>query len=486
MTWEAVIGLEIHAQLKTASKMFCGCATAYGAGPNRQTCPVCMGLPGSLPVVNRRAIELATTLGLAVGADIHRRSVFARKNYFYPDLPKGYQISQNDQPLCTGGHVDVATDAGPRRVRLERIHLEEDAGKSSHAPGGSLVDLNRAGTPLVEIVSRPDMRSPDEAVGYMKAIHGLVRWLRVSDGNMDEGSLRCDANVSVRRPGEPFGVRTELKNINSFRFVGQALRYEIARQTAALEAGETLRQETRTWDPPSGTSVFLRAKETSDDYRYFPEPDLAPLVLDDALLEAVTSTLPELPGARAERLVRGLSLPPYDAGVLTADRDLADWFEAGVALLGDGPDLPALAKALSNWTMGEVLRRLKEDGREPSACPLDVDALVRLVRLVHGKAISHPIAKQVFDVLWTEGGDPEAIVDARGWRQVSDESPIDDAVRAVLADHPAELERYLGGKKKLFGFFMGRVMGAMKGKANPKVVSARLRAALDALPPAGG
>lgn len=474
MTWEPVIGLEIHAQLRTASKMFCGCATTYGAGPNRQTCPVCLGLPGSLPVVNRRAIELGVTLGLAVGADVHRRSVFSRKNYFYPDLPKGYQISQADKPLCTGGAVEITTEAGSKRVGLERIHLEEDAGKSSHSSTGSLVDLNRAGTPLVEVVSKPDMRSADEAVAYMKAVHALVRWLGVSDGNMEEGSLRCDANISVRRPGEPFGVRTELKNINSFRHVGQALRYEIDRQIAALEAGESLRQETRTWDPSRGRSVFLRTKETSDDYRYFPEPDLPPLVLDDGLMSGVAGALPELPEARAERLVNNLGLPAYDAGVLTADRALADWFEAAVA----GDNDHARAKLLANWTMGEVLRRLKEDSLEPAACPLAPRRLAQLVELVGAKTISHPIGKQVFDVLWTEDGDPEAIVDARGWRQVSDGDAIDDAVSAVLAAHPDELERYLGGKKKLFGFFMGKTMGRMQGKANPKVVNERLRAAL--------
>lgn len=474
MTWEPVIGLEIHAQLRTASKMFCGCATTYGADPNRQTCPVCLGLPGSLPVVNRRAIELGVTLGLAVGADVHRRSVFSRKNYFYPDLPKGYQISQADKPLCTGGAVEITTEAGSKRVGLERIHLEEDAGKSSHSSTGSLVDLNRAGTPLVEVVSKPDMRSADEAVAYMKAVHALVRWLGVSDGNMEEGSLRCDANISVRRPGEPFGVRTELKNINSFRHVGQALRYEIDRQIAALEAGESLRQETRTWDPSRGRSVFLRTKETSDDYRYFPEPDLPPLVLDDGLLSGVAGALPELPEARAERLVNDLGLPAYDAGVLTADRALADWFEAAVA----GNNDHARAKLLANWTMGEVLRRLKEDSLEPAACPLAPRRLAQLVELVAAKTISHPIGKQVFDVLWTEDGDPEAIVDARGWRQVSDGDAIDDAVSAVLAAHPDELERYLGGKKKLFGFFMGKTMGRMQGKANPKLVNERLRAAL--------
>jgi aspartyl-tRNA(Asn)/glutamyl-tRNA(Gln) amidotransferase subunit B len=474
MTWEPVIGLEIHAQLRTASKMFCGCATTYGADPNRQTCPVCLGLPGSLPVVNRRAIELGVTLGLAVGADVHRRSVFSRKNYFYPDLPKGYQISQADKPLCTGGAVEITTEAGSKRVGLERIHLEEDAGKSSHSSTGSLVDLNRAGTPLVEVVSKPDMRSADEAVAYMKSVHALVRWLGVSDGNMEEGSLRCDANISVRRPGEPFGVRTELKNINSFRHVGQALRYEIDRQIAALEAGESLRQETRTWDPSRGRSVFLRTKETSDDYRYFPEPDLPPLVLDDGLLSGVAGALPELPEARAKRLVNNLGLPAYDAGVLTADRALADWFEAAVA----GDNDHARAKLLANWTMGEVLRRLKEDSLEPAACPLAPRRLAQLVELVGAKTISHPIGKQVFDVLWTEDGDPEAIVDARGWRQVSDGDAIDDAVSAVLAAHPDELERYLGGKKKLFGFFMGKTMGRMQGKANPKVVNERLRAAL--------
>lgn len=474
MTWEPVIGLEIHAQLRTASKMFCGCATTYGADPNRQTCPVCLGLPGSLPVVNRRAVELGVTLGLAVGADVHRRSVFSRKNYFYPDLPKGYQISQADKPLCTGGAVEITTEAGSKRVGLERIHLEEDAGKSSHSSTGSLVDLNRAGTPLVEVVSKPDMRSADEAVAYMKSVHALVRWLGVSDGNMEEGSLRCDANISVRRPGEPFGVRTELKNINSFRHVGQALRYEIDRQIAALEAGESLRQETRTWDPSRGRSVFLRTKETSDDYRYFPEPDLPPLVLDDGLLSGVAGALPELPEARAKRLVNNLGLPAYDAGVLTADRALADWFEAAVA----GDNDHARAKLLANWTMGEVLRRLKEDSLEPAACPLAPRRLAQLVELVGAKTISHPIGKQVFDVLWTEDGDPEAIVDARGWRQVSDGDAIDDAVSAVLAAHPDELERYLGGKKKLFGFFMGKTMGRMQGKANPKVVNERLRAAL--------
>jgi aspartyl-tRNA(Asn)/glutamyl-tRNA(Gln) amidotransferase subunit B len=474
MTWEPIIGLEIHAQLRTASKMFCGCATTYGADPNRQTCPVCLGLPGSLPVVNRRAIELGVTLGLAVGADVHRRSVFSRKNYFYPDLPKGYQISQADKPLCTGGAVEITTEAGSKRVGLERIHLEEDAGKSSHSSTGSLVDLNRAGTPLVEVVSKPDMRSADEAVAYMKAVHALVRWLGVSDGNMEEGSLRCDANISVRRPGEPFGVRTELKNINSFRHVGQALRYEIDRQIAALEAGESLRQETRTWDPSRGRSVFLRTKETSDDYRYFPEPDLPPLVLDDGLLSGVAGALPELPEARAERLMSNLGLPAYDAGVLTADRALADWFEAAVA----GDNDHTRAKLLANWTMGEVLRRLKEDSLEPAACPLAPRRLAQLVELVGAKTISHPIGKQVFDVLWTEDGDPEAIVDARGWRQVSDGDAIDDAVSAVLAAHPDELERYLGGKKKLFGFFMGKTMGRMQGKANPKVVNERLRAAL--------
>jgi aspartyl-tRNA(Asn)/glutamyl-tRNA(Gln) amidotransferase subunit B len=477
--WEPVIGLEIHAQLRTASKMFCGCSTAYGAEPNHQTCPVCMGLPGSLPAVNGTAIELAVRLGLAVGATVHSTSVFARKNYFYPDLPKGYQISQHDLPLCTGGGVWVDTEArGRRLIQLERIHLEEDAGKSSHSRGGSLVDLNRAGMPLVEVVSRPDMRSAEEAVAYMKAVHALVRWLGVSDGNMQEGSLRCDANVSVRRRGEKLGTRAELKNINSFRYVGQAVRFEIKRQIEILEAGGELTPETRTWDASAGRSLFLRRKEQSDDYRYFPEPDLPPLVLGAELIDAIASALPELPAARAARYQEELGLPAYDAGVLTADRDLADWFEAGIEALPASGERTANVKALSNWTMGEVLRRLKEDGLDPADCPLAVGRLAQLIDLVNRKVISHSIAKQVFDELWTSDAEPEAIVDARGWRQVSDADAIGDAVRAVLADHPDELGRYLSGRKKLFGFFMGRAMGRMKGKADPKMVQERLRAAL--------
>jgi aspartyl-tRNA(Asn)/glutamyl-tRNA(Gln) amidotransferase subunit B len=438
-----------------------------------------MGLPGSLPAVNGTAIELAVRLGLAVGATVHSTSVFARKNYFYPDLPKGYQISQHDLPLCTGGGVWVDTEArGRRLIQLERIHLEEDAGKSSHSRGGSLVDLNRAGMPLVEVVSRPDMRSAEEAVAYMKAVHALVRWLGVSDGNMQEGSLRCDANVSVRRRGEKLGTRAELKNINSFRYVGQAVRFEIKRQIEILEAGGELTPETRTWDASAGRSLFLRRKEQSDDYRYFPEPDLPPLVLGAELIDAIASALPELPAARAARYQEELGLPAYDAGVLTADRDLADWFEAGIEALPASGERTANVKALSNWTMGEVLRRLKEDGLDPADCPLAVGRLAQLIDLVNRKVISHSIAKQVFDELWTSDAEPEAIVDARGWRQVSDADAIGDAVRAVLADHPDELGRYLSGRKKLFGFFMGRAMGRMKGKADPKMVQERLRAAL--------
>ena len=482
MTWQPVIGLEIHAQVATDTKMFCGCRTTYGGRPNHQTCPVCLGLPGSLPVVNSRAVELAVMLGLATGAEVHPTSVFARKNYFYPDLPKGYQISQHDRPLCTGGSVEIdSEDRGLQSIRLERIHLEEDAGKSSHANSGhSLVDLNRAGTPLVEIVSRPDLRSAAEAVAYMKAVHGLVRWLGVSDGNMEQGSLRCDANVSVHRPGEPFGVRCELKNINSFRFVGQAVRFEIQRQIDLLEGGESFRSETRTWDAPSGRTVFMRNKEGGEDYRYFPEPDLPPLVLDEQQLDLASTSLPELPRARAARFVAAYELPAYDAGVLTADRALADWFESGARAL-EGDDRIPRTKLLSNWTMGEVLRRLKEDGLEPAACPLRVERLVQLVGLLHDKVISHPGAKQVFEVLWTEDVDPAEVVEARGLRAVSDHAALDHAVQAVIAAHPDELAKYLGGKKKLFGFFMGRLMGATKGKADPKAAGQRLRAALSAL-----
>jgi aspartyl-tRNA(Asn)/glutamyl-tRNA(Gln) amidotransferase subunit B len=477
--WEAVIGLEVHAQLATRSKLFCGCSTRFGAEPNHQTCPVCTGMPGTLPVINREAVDLAIRLGLAVGADIHDGSIFARKNYFYPDLPNGYQISQFDKPLCTGGGVWIESkDVERKWVRMTRIHMENDAGKSSHGDDGhSLVDLNRSGVALCEVVSEPDMRSPAEAVAYMKALRSILRYTRVSDGNMEEGSFRCDANISVRPRGETWlGTRTELKNINSFRFVSQALNYEIARHIDVLEAGGSIDQDTRLWDTRKQVSVFMRSKEDAHDYRYFPDPDLLPLGVHDARIEAIRSDLPELADARSARYQSDFGLPGYDAGVLTAERALAEYFEEGVREIGGSAEQ---VKKLSNWIMGDVLRRTRDQGLDASDIPLRPTRLVQLIGLIDDGVISGKIAKKVFDAIWDEDREPIDVVEERGWKQVSDTGAIDEVIGRILDAHPGEVAEFRGGKVKLRGFFVGQVMREMRGQGNPGLVNERLTALLE-------
>jgi len=477
--WEAVIGLEVHAQLRTQSKLFCGCATRFGAEPNHQTCPVCTGMPGTLPVINEQAVDLAIRLGLSIGADIHDQSVFARKNYFYPDLPNGYQISQFDKPLCTGGGVWIEAKDVPRRwIRMTRIHMENDAGKSSHGDDGySLVDLNRSGVGLCEIVSEPDMRSPAEAMAYMKALRSILRYTNVSDGNMEEGSFRCDANISVRPRGETkLGTKTELKNMNSFRFVGQALTYEIERHISVLEAGGEIEQDTRLWDTRKQVSVFMRSKEDAHDYRYFPEPDLLPLGVTAERIERVRSSLPELADARAQRYQADYGLPAYDAGVLTAEKALAEYFEEGIAAMGSEEDK---AKSLSNWIMGDVLRRCKDEHLEVTDIPLRPTRLVELIALIDEDVISGKIAKKVFDAIWEEDCSPMAIIEERGWKQVSDTGAIDEVISRILDAHPEEVEQFRGGKVKLKGFFVGQVMREMRGQGNPKLVNQRLSVLLE-------
>jgi len=477
--WEAVIGLEVHAQLRTESKLFCGCSTRFGAEPNHQTCPVCSGMPGALPVINEQAVEFAIRLGLAIGADIHDQSIFARKNYFYPDLPNGYQISQFDKPLCTGGGVWIEGKEVPRRwIRMTRIHMENDAGKSSHGEDGhSLVDLNRSGVALCEIVSEPDMRSPAEAMAYMKSLRSILRYTDVSDGNMEEGSFRCDANISVRPRGETrLGTKTELKNMNSFRFVGQALTYEIERHIGVLEAGGTIEQDTRLWDTRNQVSIFMRSKEDAHDYRYFPDPDLLPLSVTKERIERVRGSLPELADARAQRYQTDFGLPAYDAGVLTAEKALAEYFEEGVAAIGSAPDK---AKSLSNWIMGDVLRRCKDEHLEVTAIPLRPARLVELIALIDEDVISGKIAKKVFDAVWEDDRPPMAIIEERGWKQVSDTGAIDEVISRILDAHPDEVEQFRGGKVKLKGFFVGQVMREMRGKGNPKLVNQRLSALLE-------
>jgi aspartyl-tRNA(Asn)/glutamyl-tRNA(Gln) amidotransferase subunit B len=474
--FQVVIGLEVHAQLLTRSKIFCGCSTAFGAEPNTHTCPVCLGLPGVLPSLNRRVVELAVRAGLALGCAVKRKSVWARKNYFYPDLPKGYQISQYELPICEGGSVPFAHDGEERAIRLTRIHMEEDAGKNLHdvAPDGSSgVDLNRAGVPLLEIVSEPDIRSVDEAVEYLKSLRAILVWLGVNDGNLEEGSFRCDANVSVMRKGAgAYGTRCEIKNMNSFRFLRQAIEYETRRQVEIVEGGGKVVQETRLFDPDRGETRSMRSKEEAHDYRYFPEPDLPPLVVDDALLEEVRRALPELPRARAARYRNELGLSEYDAGLITADRAVAGFFDATLAAYGKGPEA---AKRVANWLNGEVAKLANETGLEAGAWKLTPEKLAAILALVDSGKIGGPGAKAVLDEVFRSGADPAGVVDRRGLAQVSDEAAIEAAVDRVLAASPAEVEKYRAGRKNLIGFFVGQVMKEMKGKGNPGVVNALLR-----------
>ncbi len=468
MEWEIVVGLEVHAQLSTASKIFSSASTAFGAPPNAQACAVDIALPGVLPVLNKGAVERAIRLGLAVGATINRRSVFARKNYFYPDLPKGYQISQYEVPVVAGGEIRIQLKDGEKVVRLVRAHLEEDAGKSLHEDfhGLSGIDLNRAGTPLLEIVSEPDLRGAREAVAYAKALHSLVRYLDICDGNMQEGSFRCDANVSVRRSGsDKLGTRCEIKNLNSFRFLEKAIEYEAARQVAIIEDGGTIAQETRLFDSDRGETRAMRSKEDAHDYRYFPDPDLLPLEISEDWLQQVRRSLPELPQAKRARFISEYRLSPYDAGVLTASRELADYYEEVVRAVPDEPKLSA------NWVIGDLSGYLNRDGLEVERSPISSSALAKLLQRVSDGTISGKIAKEIFEAMWAGEGDADTIIESRGLKQISDTGELQRIVDAIIAANPGQLADYRSGKDKLFAFFVGQVMKETKGKANPAQVS---------------
>ncbi len=467
MHYETVIGLEIHAQLLTESKIFCGCSTRFGANPNTHTCPVCLGLPGVLPVLNQQVVEFAMKMALATHCTIAPFSQFARKNYFYPDLPKGYQISQYEFPLARDGWVEVAAETGTRHIRINRIHMEEDAGKLIHDEFQpvSYVDFNRTGVPLLEIVSEPDLRTPEEAVAYLKVLREILRYLEICDGNMEEGSMRCDANISLRPAGtEALGVRTELKNMNSFRNVQRALEFEIRRQAALLESGEPVVQETRLWDATRNVTLSMRGKEEAHDYRYFPDPDLVPIVVDAAWIEATRASLPELPNARRERFAGDYGLPSADAQVLTSSKALANYFEAVVEAFPQ-------PKIVSNWIMSELLRALNRDSREIEACPVTPLHLAELLVLIDGGVVSGKIAKTIFEEMYTTGKRAGNVVKEKGLIQVKDAGAIEAVVEEVLAENPGEVALYQAGKDKLLGFFVGQIMKKTKGKANPKMVN---------------
>jgi aspartyl-tRNA(Asn)/glutamyl-tRNA(Gln) amidotransferase subunit B len=478
--WEPVIGLEVHAQLLTRSKMFCGCATTFGAPPNHHTCPVCVGMPGVLPVINRRAIEFGLRTARALHCRINAQCRFARKHYFYPDMPKNYQISQYEAPLAEAGWLEIEVDASVRRVGIERLHLEEDVGKLTHQGGvfetasASLVDFNRAGVPLMEIVSRPDLRSPAEAAEYLRTLRTILRYLGVCDGNMEAGSLRCDANISVRRAeATELGVKVEIKNMNSFRHVRDALEHEAGRQARALDGGGRVVQETRLWNPERAVTVPMRSKEYAHDYRYFPDPDLVPVQPDPAWVTALEAALPELPRARRQRFVEQYALPPHDAELLTTDRALADYFEDAVRLHPN-------PKALANWIGSELLRELKGDPAAVTESPIRAPALARLVALIDEGTISGKMAKELFERMARSREDPDTIVQREGLRQVADEGALGQAIDAVVAAHPGVVTDYRGGKKQALGFLVGQVMKATQGKANPQLVNRLLTERLGA------
>ncbi|MEY3221109.1 MAG: Asp-tRNA(Asn)/Glu-tRNA(Gln) amidotransferase subunit GatB [Pseudomonadota bacterium] len=472
MEWETVIGLEIHAQLATKSKIFSGASTAYGALPNTQACAVDLGFPGVLPVLNAEAVKMACKFGLAIGAKISPRSVFARKNYFYPDLPKGYQISQYELPIVQTGQIDIDVEGQTKTIGITRAHLEEDAGKSLHEDfhGMSGIDLNRAGTPLIEIVSEPDMRSAKEAIAYMKKIHALVKYLEICDGNMQEGSFRCDANVSIRRKGESkFGTRAELKNLNSFRFVEKAINFEVERQIDLLESGKQVVQETRLYDPDKNETRSMRSKEEANDYRYFPDPDLLPVILEENFLAQIKTTLPELPDAKKQRFISQYGLSTYDADFLTATREIATYFEEVVETLKADPKLAA------NWVMGDVSSFLNKQNLDIAQSPVSAKMLAEMLQKILDNTISGKIAKQVFEAMWNGEGTAEQIIEKQGLKQVTDNSAIETLIDEIIAQYPAQLADYRSGKDKLFGFFVGQAMKASKGKANPAQLNELLK-----------
>ncbi len=474
MSWEVVIGLEVHCQINTKTKAFCGCSTAFGAEPNSQTCPVCLGMPGQLPVLNDEAARKTILTGLAINAKINLESKFDRKNYFYPDLPKGYQISQFAVPIVEGGYIDIPAKDGEKRIGITRIHMEEDAGKSMHEglDAVSHIDLNRSGIPLMEIVSEPDMRSADEAVAYLKQLHQIIKFLGVSDADMEKGQFRCDANVSVRRPGEPFGTRTELKNMNSFRFIKQAIEFEALRQIEIIEDGGKVKQESRLWDSVKNESRSMRSKEEAHDYRYFPEPDLPPLRVTQEEVDAIQASMPELPNQMRKRFETEFGLSAYDADVLTQTQGLAQWYEALVAAH------PANPKQCANWLANELLGRLKELNKDISESPVSAQALAQLLDRIADNTISGKIAKDVLDAMIASGKDADTIIDDKGLRQISDVGAIDAMIQEVLDANPEQVEAYKAGQDRLFGFFVGQVMKASKGKANPAMVNQRLKALL--------
>ncbi len=471
--YEAVIGLEVHAQMRTKTKIFCGCRVEFGARPNSLTCPVCTGMPGVLPVLNKKALEFSIRTGLAMDCQIAPFSRFARKNYFYPDLPKGYQISQYELPICEHGHIDIEVEGATKRIGITRIHMEDDAGKNIHDISGvSLVDLNRTGTPLMEIVSEPDMRTPEEAGAYMRKIRTLVRYLGVSDGNMEQGSLRCDANISIRPVGtSEFGTKVELKNINSFRFVERAIAYEIKRQTKEIGCGGEIVQETRLYDTDRNMTVAMRSKEEAHDYRYFPDPDLVPMKVDEKWIEEIRAGLPELPDARRTRYIEELKLAPEAAAFLSEERTMAEWFENTV-------EKGANPKAVANWIMGELTRRLNDDGKTIEESLITSELLFGLLKLVDDETISGKIAKTVFEEMYSTGKEAAAVVKEKGLTQITDSGEIETAVQEVLDKNPDEVERFKGGEKKLMSFFVGQVMKATRGKANPKAVNEMIRSKL--------
>jgi aspartyl-tRNA(Asn)/glutamyl-tRNA(Gln) amidotransferase subunit B len=467
MAFETVIGLEVHAQLKTKTKIFCGCSTEFGAAPNEHTCPVCLGMPGMLPVLNKKVVAYAMRMGLATHCAIARSSRFARKNYFYPDLPKGYQISQYELPICHDGYIDIEMGDGVRRIGINRIHMEEDAGKLTHDPNRpvSFVDYNRTGVPLIEIVSEPDLRSPEEAGAYLRHLRTVLRYLRISDGNMEEGSFRCDANVSIRPKGATeLGTRAELKNLNSFRYVEKALHYEIERQKDIVTDGGQVVQETRLYDAEKDRTFSMRGKEEAHDYRYFPDPDLLPLVVDEAWIETVRNDLPELPGDRKNRFMESFGLSGADAEFLTGSRELADYFEACLAVHGN-------PKLVTNWVTGQLMAFLNAEGKSIGGSPISANALAGLLKLLDEGVISGKIAKTVFEEMTVSGKPAKQIVAEKGLVQVQDESAIESAVAKVLAANPQEVTAFKGGKNKLMGFFVGQVMRETKGKADPKIVN---------------